>query len=180
MRSAIKLWAFAFLTTLAATLVAAADLAPLVEPLPPPPSSFYVHAGALGGFFQTNAQPTGGGLFPTANIAIRPVYTLALEAGYFVTANIAIALSTAVPPIAHLKATGFPMAAAFGSNLLGSTRAGPGMLLLQYHFSQFGPIQPYFGAGAGYVFRFANISDGILTNFSMIRISRSFSKLVRI
>jgi outer membrane protein len=46
-------------------------------------------------------------------------------------------------------------------------RYGPAMLLVQYHFTQFGPIQPYAGIGAGYVFSFANISDGILTNFSI-------------
>ena len=96
MRGAVKLWAVAFFTTLAATPVAAADLAP--------PPSFYVHAGALGVFFQTNAQPTGGGLFPTTNITLPPVYTLALEVGYFVTPNIAIALSTGVPPLVHFKA----------------------------------------------------------------------------
>jgi outer membrane protein len=167
LRGAIKIWAIAFIAALAGTPVVAADLTTPVEPLPPPPPSFYVHAGALGVFPLTNAQPTGGGLFPTTNIAIRPNYTLALEAGYFVTPNIAIALSAGVPPIAHLKATGFPMAAAFGSNLLGSVRYGPAMLLVQYHFTQFGPIQPYAGIGAGYVFSFANISDGILTNFSI-------------
>jgi outer membrane protein len=92
---------------------------------------------------------------------------LALEAGYFVTPNIAIALSTGVPPIVHLKATGFPGAAASGSNLLRSVRAGPAMLLVQYHITQFGPIQPYAGIGVGYALNFGNISDGILTNISV-------------
>src|ERR1019366_1701822 len=167
MRVTIKLWAVAFITTLVVTPIVAADFATPVEPLPSPPPSFYVHAGALGVFPLTNAQPTGGGLFPTTNIAIRPNYTLALEAGYFVTPNIAIALSAGVPPIAHLKATGFPGTPVFGSNLLGSVRYGPAMLLLQFHFTQFGSLQPYAGIGAGYVFSFANISDGILTNFSI-------------
>jgi outer membrane protein len=162
MSSAIRIWAVAFITTLAVTPIAAADLTTSDEP-----PSFYVHAGALGVFFQTNAQPEGGGLFPITNIAIRPVYTLALEAGYFVTPNIAIALSTGVPPIVHLKATGSPGAAASGSNLLGSVRAGPAMLLIQYHITQFGPIQPYAGIGVGYALNFGNISDGILTNISV-------------
>jgi len=102
-----------------------------------------VHAGALGVFFQTNAQPTGGGLFPTTNIVLRPVYTLALEAGYFVTPNIAIALSTGIPPLVSFKATGFPGTPLFGSNLLGTVRAGPAIALVQYHFTQFGALQPY-------------------------------------
>jgi outer membrane protein len=147
---------------------ASTDLVTSVEPpSPSAPPIFYVHAGALGGFLQVNAQPTGGGLFGVANVAIRPVYTLGLEAGYFVTPNIAIAVSASVPPLEHFKATGFPQAAAFGSNLLGSTRAGLAMLLLQYHFTQFGAIQPYAGIGGGYIANFGNISDGILTNFSL-------------
>ncbi|MGH6836797.1 MAG: OmpW/AlkL family protein [Methylocella sp.] len=167
MTGSIRIWAAVFIAALGVSQGRAADVAATLNPLPPAPPSFYVHAGAVGAFFDTNAQPTGGGLFPTANIAIRPVYTLGLEAGYFVTPNIATALYFGVPPIVHLKATGLPTAATFGSNLLGSTRAGPAILLLQYHFTQFGPLQPYAGIGVGYVFDFGNISDGILTNFSI-------------
>ena len=50
---------------------------------------------------------------------------------------------------------------------MGSGRFGPLMGLLQYHFTQWGAIQPYFGAGAAYVVMFANTSDGILSNFSI-------------
>jgi outer membrane protein len=167
MIGALRFCASALIATLAVIPIKAADLATPVEPLPPPPPSFYVHAGALGGFPETNAQPTGGGLFGTANIAIRPAYTLDLEVGYFVSPNITVALSAPVPPIEHFKATGFPQAGIFGTNLLGSTRAGLAMLLLQYHFTQFGPLQPYAGIGAGYVLNFGNISDGILRNFSV-------------
>jgi outer membrane protein len=133
----------------------------------PPPPSFYVHAGVFGIFFQTNAQPTGGGLFPTTNTTIRPVYTLALEAGYFVTPNFAIAFSIGVPPLESFKATGFPGTPVFGSNLLGTVRAGPAIALLQYHFTQFGALQPYAGIGVGYVLDFGNINNGVLTNFSI-------------
>jgi outer membrane protein len=41
------------------------------------------------------------------------------------------------------------------------------LLLIQYHFTQFGAIQPYAGIGVGYLLNFGNISDGILTNFSL-------------
>jgi outer membrane protein len=91
---------------------------------------------------------------------------LGLEAGYFITPNVAVAISTGVPPIEHYKATGFTGAALIGTNLLGSTRAGSVNFLLQYHFTQFGAFQPYAGVGVGYVANLANISDGILTNFS--------------
>jgi outer membrane protein len=161
-----RVCAAATILSLAVAPVAAADLATPAEPIPPPPPIFYVHAGALGAVFQTNAQPTGGGLFGTTNIVVRPVYTLAFEDGYFVKPNIAIALATGLPPIEHFKATGSPFAGALGTGLQGSTRAGLLILLLQYHFTQFGPIQPYAGIGVGYATNFGNISDGILRNFS--------------
>lgn len=176
MTGAIKILAAAFIAALAITRADAADLAPTPEPLPPPAPIFFVHVGALGVFKQPNAQSTGGGFFNTipilggigiSNIATRPDYTLGLEVGYFVTPNIAIALSAGVPPVAHLKATGLTVAGALGTDLLGSVRYGPAMLLLQYHFTQFGAIQPYFGVGAAYVLNFGNISDGILRDFSI-------------
>ena len=44
---------------------------------------------------------------------------MTLEAGYFVTPNVTIALATGVPPIEHLKATGFTNEPLYGTNLLG-------------------------------------------------------------
>ncbi|HZM08475.1 MAG TPA: OmpW family outer membrane protein [Methylocella sp.] len=175
MTGAIKLWAAALIAVLAITRANAADLTPVPEPLPPAPPIFYVHVGALGVFYQPNAQPTGGGFLdflPIAggtltNVAIRPSYTVGLEAGYFVTPNIAIALSAGVPPLLHVKAMNLNLTGALGTNLLGSARVGPIMALLQYHFTNFGAIQPYFGAGGAYVVMFSNISDGILTNFGV-------------
>ncbi|QBR72034.1 hypothetical protein CU048_13010 [Beijerinckiaceae bacterium] len=176
MTGVIKIWAAAFIAALAITRADAADLAPTPEPLPPPAPIFFVHVGALGVFKTVNAQSTGGGFFNSvpvlggigiSNIATRPDYTLGLEAGYFVTPNIAIALSAGVPPVAHLKATGLTVAGAVGTDLLGSVRYGPAMLLLQYHFTNFGALQPYLGVGAAYVLNFGNISDGILRDFTV-------------
>ena len=166
MSRALRYLALVMIAALAVTPVAAADMATPAESPSTAPPSFYVHAGASGIFFQTDAQPTGGGLFTTTNINIRPVYTVTLEAGYFITPNVAIALSSGVPPIEHLKATGLPSEPTYGSNLLGSTRGGAVMFLLQYHLTQFGAFQPYAGIGPGYVLNFGNISDGILTNWS--------------
>jgi outer membrane protein len=166
MASAARLCAAAMIACLSGVPVEAEDLVAPAGQLPFQPPSFYVHAGPLGVFPQVNAQPTGGGLFPAANIAIRPQYTLGLEAGYFVTPNLALALGGGVPPLAQIKATGSPAAAVLGSNLLGSVRYGSVVALLQYHFTQFGAIQPYAGTGVGYVINLGNISDGILTNFT--------------
>lgn len=166
MSGASRLGFAALIATFLVSPAAAADLVTPLEPLPPPPPIFFVHAGALGAFANTNASPTGGGLFEgLSNVAIRPVYTLVFEAGYYITPNIAISFATAVPPVTHFKATGLVEAPVFGTDLLGSARYGEVALLLQYHFTQFGPLQPYLGAGGGYGLNFGNISDGILRNF---------------
>jgi outer membrane protein len=158
-------------TMLAISPAAAGDVPTSMDPLPSSPPSLYeptifVHVGALGAFANPNASPTGGGLFTGAsNIAIPPVYTLVLDLGYYFTPNIAIEFSTAVPPITHFKATGLVAAPIDGTDLLGSARYGELSFLLQYHCTQFGPLQPYLGAGVGYALNFGNISDGILRNF---------------
>src|ERR1700720_2655529 len=178
MTGAIRIWAAAFIAALAITRADAADLTPTPEPLPPAPPIFFVHVGALGAFSSPpDAQSTGGGflkaipsplgLVTLNNVAIPPSYTVGLEAGYFLTPNIALAISAGVPPLMHIKATVFSATNALGTDLLGSVRFGPLMGLLQYHFTQWGAIQPYFGAGAAYVVMFANTSDGFLSNFSV-------------
>jgi outer membrane protein len=187
MTGAIRIWAAAFIAALAITRADAADLTPAPEPLPPAPPIFYVHVGALGAFYQPpDAQSTGGGFLkaiPTPlgiarldNVSIRPSYTLGLEAGYFITPNWAVALSAGVPPPIVIKATKFNFTNALGTNLLGSGRVGPLMGLLQYHLTQFGAFQPYFGVGAAYVVLFGNSSDGILSNF---KIDSTFSFVVQ-
>src|SRR5450631_1478504 len=104
MTGTTKLWAAALIAAFAITSAEAADLTPVPEPLPPPAPIFFVHVGALGAFYPPpDAQTTGGGFLksiPTpfgnavlSNVAIRPSYTLGLEAGYFITPNWAVALS---------------------------------------------------------------------------------------
>ena len=80
MMRVMRFWAAALIAAILVTPAAATDLVTSVEPpSPSAPPIFYVHAGALGGFPQVNAQPTGGGLFGVANVAIRPSYTKSLN-----------------------------------------------------------------------------------------------------
>jgi len=161
---------------LAVSSATAADLTAPAEPPPPPAPTIYVHGGLIGSWANANASPTGGGLFATqvtagglfvgpSNFAVTPVYTVVFETGYFVTPNFAVALGTAVPPVTHFKATGLPLLSMTGTDLLGSARFGEITLLFQYHFTQFGPFQPYVGFGPGYAINFGNISDGLVRNF---------------
>jgi len=189
MTGAIRIWAAAFIAALAITRADAADLTPTPEPLPPAPPIFFLHVGALGVFYTPpDAQSTGGGFLKAIpvttpggvplgitatldNVSIRPSYTLGLEAGYFITPNIALALSAGVPPPIVIKASNLSVGGLppnfLGTNLLGSGRVGPLTALLQYHFTNFGDFQPYFGAGASYVVLFGNNSVGILSNFTI-------------
>ena len=184
MTGALRLWAASLVAAFTVTCAHAADLTPVPPPLPPAPPIFYVHVGALAVVTHPNAMPTGGGFFnildgsgaALSNVAIRPSYTVGLEAGYFVTPNWALALSAGVPPLLHVKARDLNLTPLLGTNLLGSARFGPAMVLLQYHFTQFGAlfnapslnaIQPYLGVGGAYVIMFSNVSDGILRNFSV-------------
>jgi outer membrane protein len=172
MKGTLRSWAAALIAVFASAQVNAAE-PPVIPPAPVPPPSptFYLHVGALGAFFQTDAKSTGGGFFNNvagvgsiSNAEIRPNYTLGLEFGYFITPNFAIAISAGVPPLMHAKATGFTLDSTFGTNLLGSVRWGPAMGLVQYHFTQWGAFQPYAGIGAVYLLNFGNIADGILVN----------------
>ncbi len=177
MLRSMRIWAAALVAVLAITRVDAAEPLPAPPPPAPPPAPiFFLHVGALGAFFQTDAKSTGGGFFNNlpvfvdgvqqhiGNAAIRPNYTLGIEFGLFLTPNIALAISAGIPPVLHAKATGFTLDGAFGTNLLGSSRWGPAMLLAQYHFTNFGALQPYVGLGPVYLLNFGNIADGILVN----------------
>ena len=190
MTGGLKLWAASLAAAFTATCAWAAEPIPAPPPPPEPPApTFYARVGALAIITQMNGSSTGGGFFNTVQpinplslpgplatingLAIRPMYTLGYELGYHLTPDFSLSFFSGVPPIAHVKATGiavFPNVAGVdhflvGSDLLGSMRWGPGFLAVNYHFNQFGAIQPYVGAGAAYILHTSHISDGLLRNF---------------
>jgi outer membrane protein len=189
MTGALKLWAASLAAAFTVTCAQAAEPIPAPLPPPEPPApTFYARVGALGIITQDNASNANGGFFHTVNplgfqgpatlatidnIATRPLYTLGYDLGYFLTPEWSLSFFSGVPPILHVKATGiavFPNVPGanhnlIGTSLLGSMRWGPGAVTVDYHFTQFGAIQPYVGAGAAYILHTAHISDGILRNF---------------
>jgi outer membrane protein len=63
------------------------------------------------------------------------------DVSYFFTKNIAAELVLTYPQSIQIDA---------GSNKLGTVKALPPSLLLQYHFTDFGAFKPYVGAGLNY------------------------------
>lgn len=64
-----------------------------------------------------------------------------LDVSYFFTKNIATELVLTYPQDVQINA---------GGNKLGTIKALPPSLLLQYHFTDFGAFKPYVGAGINY------------------------------
>lgn len=160
-----------------ATLAQAADIpvykapaklavAPAAEPLP----SWYVRLGLLAAFPDTSASFTlGGAPFVGGDATSNDNYTLGFDVGYFFTPNIAISLAAGIPPTLKLYGAGTiePALAAAGlDNYLGSVLWGPAMLTGHYHFTNFGPFQPYIGAGVAYAIIFKN-NDNTLVDLDV-------------
>lgn len=189
MTGSLRFWAASLAAAFTATCAWAAEPVPEAPPPPEPPApTFFVHLGALGVFTVDNASSTGGGFFnvvdpinplglpgPLAtiqNVTARPMYTLGYDLGYYITPNVALSLFSGIPPILRVKAVGLSVLpdvpginhGLLGTPVLASERWGPLTFLLQYHFTQFGMIQPYVGVGAAYITSFGHINDGILRN----------------
>jgi len=84
-----------------------------------------------------DAQLAGAGLNLNAKNQTIPE----LDISYFFTKNIAAELVLTYPQRVDVRA---------GQASLGTVTALPPTLLAQYHFTQFGPLKPYVGAGVNY------------------------------
>ena len=116
--------------------------APSVTSLSDP--SFFIHIGPVGVFTDESAKISlFGVLQPGATIHMDPQATVGFTIGYHLTKNWAVAYSTGFPPKVAIEGAG----AAAGVGTLGSVIYGPSALLAQYHFTDWGMIQPYIGAG---------------------------------
>lgn len=128
---------------------AAADL---LEPPPPELATafdaaqtrFFLHTGPLVLINAESAKiKVGGAPFAGASISLEAEYSAGFEIGYHFTPNIAVAFAGGFPPKAAIDGTG--NAAPLGR--LGNVLYGPIALTMQYHFREFGRLQPYVGAG---------------------------------
>jgi outer membrane protein len=106
-------------------------------------------------------QPGGSGLDVNAKNKTIPE----LDISYFFTKNIAAELVLTYPQRVEVRSY---------STLLGTVTALPPTLLAQYHFTQFGPLKPYVGAGINYT-RFGSRNLGGADQYSVEKSSIGYA-----
>jgi outer membrane protein len=87
------------------------------------------------------ANGQSGGVVQSANVKAADKVIPEIDISYFFTKNIAAELVLTYPQSIQIDA---------GGNKLGTIKALPPSLLLQYHFTNFGAFKPYVGAGVNY------------------------------
>jgi outer membrane protein len=141
--------------TQAADMPAGRSAAPPQLGTAPP---YFLHVGAAGLVLDEGAAIyAGGSLIPGGTIKIKSHLTFAVEAGYFITPNIAVSFTGGLPPTVKIDAAG----AMDGMGRVGATTYGPMTATIHYHFTNFGPFQPYIGAGPAFMYVFSE-RDGIM------------------
>ena len=106
-------------------------------------------------------QPGGSGLDVNAKNKTIPE----LDISYFFTKNIAAELVLSYPQRVDVRSY---------STSLGTVTALPPTLLAQYHFTQFGPLKPYVGAGINYT-RFGSRNLGSSDQYSVEKSSVGYA-----
>lgn len=143
----------------------AADL-PRAAVLPPAPSflsGFFIHAGPGGLVLSESARISlGGNRVQGGSIQVDPQLSPVVEVGYFLNQNFAVSFTGGYPPTVDVMGKGVVA----GLGRMGTMTYGPATLTAHYHFTGFGRIQPYIGAGPTFMYVF-NTRDGALSNFQV-------------
>jgi outer membrane protein len=87
------------------------------------------------------ANGQSGSVVQGSNVKAKDQIIPELDVSYFFTKNIAAELVLTYPQSIQIDA---------GGSKLGTIKALPPSLLLQYHFTNFGAFKPYVGAGVNY------------------------------
>jgi outer membrane protein len=106
-------------------------------------------------------QPGGSGL----DVNAKDKTIAELDITYFFTKNIAAELVLTYPQRVDVRSY---------STSLGTVTALPPTLLAQYHFTQFGPLKPYVGAGVNYT-RFGSRNLGSADQYSVEKSSFGYA-----
>ena len=159
---------------LAAAPAGAADLSSTKEPLAPAPVAddfqpFFVKVGITYVLNSSNSELYGPlasrvarrdlGTYPQhVGATLGNITTVGGVVGYYVTRDISLEVSGGFPQFIKFATKGFnPLNPPLTSGtLLAQGQLGVVPVTVVYHFRQFGPIQPYLGAGVAPAFSFAN------------------------
>jgi outer membrane protein len=134
-------------------------------------SGLYVNIGLAGLFFDTDASiKAAGSHLPGSNLNASNNLTLGIGIGYFVTPEVSLLAILGVPPTTTLTGQG-----TLSGLTLGKVTYGPSMLVANYHFRQFGAVQPFLGAGMTYTIVFGTKDNAI----SNLRVSNSLGAAIR-
>ncbi len=148
-----------------ATAASAADLRGTQGPEegPPEPGFFFAHIGPAGLILDESAEiHAAGHRIPGGDISVKSHLTFAVEAGYFVTPNVAVSFTGGLPPNVKVEAAG----TMDGMGRVGATTYGPMTLTAHYHFTGLGRLQPYAGVGAAFMYVFDE-KDGLMSSLKL-------------
>jgi outer membrane protein len=125
--------------TLVAALAALTSLAPIAAQAQSSSGNPWMVRVRAVDLLWANGQ--SGSVVQGANVKAKDQIIPELDVSYFFTKNIAAELVLTYPQSIQIDA---------GGNKLGTIKALPPSLLLQYHFTDFGAFKPYVGAGVNY------------------------------
>ena len=127
----------------------------------------YVHLGPGDVILSPSAVLSAGpNVIPGATITANNSWTAVVEAGVFLSKNVAVSYTGGIPPVA----TNYGAGTIQSVGRLGAVRYGPMSLTAHYHLTGLGRLRPYIGGGAVYMQIFST-SDGALTQ---LRVSNHF------
>ena len=125
--------------TLVAALAAMTSLAPITAQAQSSSENPWMVRVRAVDLLWANGQ--SGGVVQSANVKATDKVIPEFDISYFFTKNIAAELVLTYPQSIQIDA---------GGSKLGTIKALPPSLLLQYHFTNFGAFKPYVGAGVNY------------------------------
>jgi len=125
--------------TLVAALAAMTSLVPIAAQAQPSSENPWMVRVRAVDLLWANGQ--SGSVVQGSNVKAKDQIIPELDVSYFFTKNIAAELVLTYPQSIQIDA---------GGNKLGTIKALPPSLLLQYHFTNFGAFKPYVGAGVNY------------------------------
>src|SRR4051812_26688205 len=87
--------------------VAAVGVCGVISAGPAQAERFFLHLGATGLLYKESAAVfLGGAPVPGANVSIKPSWTWGVEAGYFLSPNVALAVASGIPPSIPVNGAG--------------------------------------------------------------------------